>query len=93
MSVIGRILDTLEVRTSLLVPEVYHTPCGPPKYVKMPQNQLFGSCLLMLDIGTITMGKQHENNVYITTVIWVWRHEYVGLVDTPQTIASVPSLH
>ena len=57
-------LDTLEVRTSLLDPNVYNTPYGPPKYVKqMPKNQHFGSYLPMFDILTITIVKQHENTV------------------------------
>ena len=34
MSAIGRMLDTLEVRTSLLDRKVYYTPLLTPKYVK-----------------------------------------------------------
>ena len=62
MSVIGRMLDILEVKTSLLDPKVCPIPPSDPQ--NMPQNQHFCSSYLpMFDVLTITMGKHHENNV------------------------------
>ena len=76
MSLVGPITplnsmhDTLEVRTSLLDPNVYNTPpMDPLNMQKMPKNQHFGSYPPMFDMLTITIGKQHENNVRPCSII------------------------